>query len=80
MLLQNQMVTFKLDTGAEVTAVSEAAFKTLIEVVLKHSDRKLFGPSHQALEVVGEFRGKLSLKNNMYQDAYMLFEDSRTIF
>ena len=59
-LLQNKMVTFKLDTGAEVTAVSEATFKSLTEVVLKQPGRKLFGPTHQALEVVGEFRGKLS--------------------
>ena len=66
-LLQNQMVTFKLDTGAEVTAVSEATFKSLTEVVLKQPDRKLFGPTHQALEVVGEFRGKLSVGDNMYQ-------------
>ena len=72
-LLQNQMVTFKLDTGAEVAAVSEATFKSLTEVVLKQPDRKLFGPTHQALEVVGEFRGKLSVGDNMYQgDIYVI--------
>ena len=66
------MVTFKLDTGAEVTAVSEATFKSLTEVVLKQPDRKLFGLTHQALEVVGEFRGKLSVGDNMYQgDIYL---------
>ena len=80
MLLQNQMVTFKLDTGAEVTAVSEARFKSLTEVVLKQPDRKLFGPTHQALKVVAEYRGKLSLGDNMIRMTYMLFEDSRTIF
>ena len=73
-LLQNQMVTFKLDTGVEITAVSEAAFKTLTEVILKQPDRKLFGPTHQA------FRGMLSVGDNMYQGDIMLFEDSRTIF
>ena len=73
MLLQNQMVTFKLDTGAEVTAVSEATFKSLTEVVLKQPDRKLFGTTHQALEVVGEFRSKLSVWDNMYQgDIYVI--------
>ena len=73
MLLQNQMVTFKLDTGAEVTALSEATFESLTEVVLKQPDRKLFGPTHQALEVVGEFRGKLSVGDNIYQgDIYVI--------
>ena len=73
MLLQKQMVTFKLDTGAEVAAVSEATFKSLTEVVLKQPDRKLFSPTHQALEVVGEFRGKLSVEDNMYQgDIYVI--------
>ena len=67
MLLHNQMVTFKLDTPAEVTAVSEATFKTLTEVVLKQPDRKLFSPTHQALEVVREFIGKLSVGDSMYQ-------------
>ena len=50
MLLQNQMVTFKLDTGAEVTALSDATFKSLAEVVLKQPDRKLFGPTHKHLK------------------------------
>ena len=50
MLLQNQMVTLKLNTGAEVTAVSEATFKTKTEVILKQPERKLFGSTHQALE------------------------------
>ena len=72
-LLQDQMVTFKLDTGAEVIAVSEATFKSLTEVVLKQPDRKLFCPTHQTLEVVGEFRGKLSVGDNMYQgDIYVI--------
>ena len=73
MLFQNQIVIFKLDTGAEVTAVFEATFKSLTEVVLKQPDRKLFVPTHQALEVVEEFRGKLSVGDNMYQgDIYVI--------
>ena len=61
------MVIFKLDSVAEVTAVSEATFTTLTDVVLNQPDRELFGPTFQALEVVGEFSGKLSVCKNMYQ-------------
>ena len=46
LLLENKTVSFKLDTGAEVTAVSEETFKMWPQVTLKHPDKKLFGPSH----------------------------------
>ena len=67
------MVTIKLDTGAELATVSEATFKTLTELVLKQPNRNFFGPTHQALKVVGEFRGKLSVGDNMFQgDIYVI--------
>ena len=61
-------MSFKLDTGAEVTAVSEETFKMWPQMTLKHPDKKLFGPSHQALNVLGVFNGKLSNDTNSYQE------------
>ena len=43
----NETVSFKLDTGAEVTAVSEETFKMVPETPLKQPEKKLFGSSHQ---------------------------------
>lgn len=66
-LLQKKEVSFKLDTGAEVTAISEETFRILPEMVLKPPNKKLFGPTHQPLAVIGEFRGKLSVGPNTYE-------------
>ena len=67
-LLENKTVSFKLDTGAEVTAVSEETFKMLPKTPLKQPEKKLFGPSHQPLNVLGQFTGKLLTENHLYQD------------
>ena len=73
LLLENKTVSFKLDTGAEVTAVSEETFKMWPQMTLKHPDKKLFGPSHQALNVLGVFNGKLSNGTNSYhEDIYVI--------
>ena len=71
--LYGKQISFKLDTGAEVTAVPEETFKTLPEVVLRKPSKKLFGPSHQALEVVGEFTGKISAGGTTHEcDIYVI--------
>ena len=38
-------VVFKMDTGADVSAIPETLFKQLKGVTLVHSDRHLSGPS-----------------------------------
>ena len=48
-------MTFKLDTGAEVTAISSTAHQLLGKVQLITSDKILYGPSRQSLQVVGRF-------------------------
>ena len=51
---------FKLDTGAEVTAVSKATWQMLGKPSLQPPDKQLFGPACQPLEVLGHFLGHLS--------------------
>ena len=54
-------ISFKLDTGAEVTAMSEQDYRTLGAIPLKPSTLALYGPAQQALNVKGQFRGKLAI-------------------
>ena len=53
---------FQLDTGAEVTAISQHSFKRLGEQKLAPPGKALYGPSHQLLQVAGQFQGKFSYK------------------
>ena len=53
-------IAFKLDTGAEVTAISRRTFQNLHGTKLEKPSKLLHGPSQQTLKVVGQFNGKLS--------------------
>ena len=51
---------FKLDTGVEVTAISEEAYEMLQQTTLQNCSRILYGPTFKALQVLGQFIGMLS--------------------
>ena len=53
---------FKVDTGAGVTAISEGTYRKLGNQPLRTPGRKLYGPSQQPLEVMGQFKGELEHK------------------
>ena len=55
-------LTFKIDTGAEVSAISEAAFDRLPNVNLEKCSRKLYGPAMSPLCVLGQFTATLTHK------------------
>ena len=61
--VNNIDVKFKLDTGAEVTAISEETFQLLNNCTLSHPEKNLYGPSRQPLEVLGKFEGKFAYDN-----------------
>lgn len=46
---------FKLDTGAEVTAISEDAYRSLGDIPLQKPFKILYGPDRKAVDVIGEF-------------------------
>ena len=54
---------FKLDTGAEVTAISEQTYKRLKKPQLTTTSKILHGPSQQPLKTIGQFWGTFSHKN-----------------
>ena len=53
---------FKLDTGAEVTAVMEDLHLQLGKPELKQASTILYGPGQQRLDVLGQFEGVLKYK------------------
>ena len=53
---------FKLDTGAEVTAVSEDTHSALGKPTLLDLSKILYGPGEQKLHVLGQFEGSLQYK------------------
>ena len=55
---------FKLDTGAEVTAISERTYNSLQGVTLQPATKSLYGPANQALKVLGQFKGNLAHKEH----------------
>lgn len=57
-------ITFKVDTGAEVTAISETAFKKLnCQEQLQPPLKTLMGPSQQPLPVKGQLKAQIRCKD-----------------
>ena len=56
-------VSFKLDTRAAVTAISEAEFESLPSEKLQKPSKILSGPTSQKLEVLGQYTATLSHKD-----------------
>ena len=51
-LVGKQKIQFKLDTGAEVTAMSDLSYRKLQGVCMSRASRVLFGPDHTHLNVL----------------------------
>lgn len=61
--LGDRETLFKMDTGAEVTAISEVTHKHLGKPELDTPSKVLHGPSRQPLSVMGVFKGNLTYGN-----------------
>lgn len=55
-------IQFKIDTGAEVTAIPPKKFSKLKGITLTQAHKVLHGPAKYLLKVNGQFTGKLSYK------------------
>ena len=51
---------FKMDTGPQVSAISEKIYQKLKEVKLKKPSKALYGPAGHLLNVIGQFTADLS--------------------
>ena len=64
MSLCGQLAQFKIDTGAEVTAISHKQYRKLkLNVTLTKPSKVLYGPANQSLPVLGEFVGTLAFRD-----------------
>ena len=60
-ILLNEVETvFKLNTGAEVTAILKPVYECLRGVKLQPTSRLLYGPTRQPLKVLGQFQATLA--------------------
>ncbi len=72
--VDNKVVQFKLDTGAEVSVISDQVFSTLGRVKLEKPSRVLYGPARHPLKVLGQFTGKLSYGQRFARERIFVVE------
>ena len=70
-----KQVTFKVDTGAEVTAISKAAWEVLDKPTLQLPNKRLYGPSQQPLKSPGSFLCSLNHKGKLSQQQVFVVDD-----
>ena len=76
--LNQQQVAFKLDTGAEVIAISHTVYEKLPSVKLQQPSKSLVGPTRQKLEVLGQFSGTLSANQYTYKQTIFVVKNLRS--
>ena len=77
LLLNKRETSFKLDTGAEVTAISEETYRRLGLPELQQPSKVLFGPARQTLHVLGQFMATLEYQNHTSQQAVFVVRGLR---
>ena len=76
--LGNKVIMFKLDTGAEVTAISEQEFQTMKDISLEKPSKVLYGPAHQALDVCGQFTATLVHQQHSSSQTVFVVQELKT--
>ena len=77
--LNGQDTVFKLDTGAEVSAVTQATCQNL-GIHLSVPQKALYGPSQTPLKVIGQFQGKLECEGKeTIQSVYVVAHLKRNL-
>ena len=76
--LNDQETNFKLDTGAEVTAISEEAYRNIRKPHLTAPEKTLYGPSRQPLKTLGQFWGNFSHKGKTVQQQVFVVDGLKT--
>ena len=76
--IKDQVIPFKLDTGAEVTAISEETYQQLGNIPLEKSTRVIYGPSRTKLEVRGQIVENLSYAGKSSMQTLFVIRNLRT--
>ena len=74
MKIDGNLVPFKLDTGAEVTVISEETLNSIGREELQSSNKRLCGPDNRSLEVVGEIFATISYKGRSDRNKLYVFK------
>jgi len=61
--MNGEVVSFKLDTGATVTAIPTKLYKCSRDGPLLHTSKRLYGPNNKILPVVGQIQSRLESKD-----------------
>ena len=69
---------FKLDTGAEATAISENTYSVLGKPNLSNPSKILYGPGEQQLNVLGQFESTLKCKQKSCNQAIFVVRGLKT--
>ena len=76
--MADKKVTFKIDTGAEVTAISKATWQSLGKPELQSPSKLLYGPAKKPLKNTGYFTSNLSHKAKISQQQIFVVDDLKT--
>jgi len=76
--LNGHPIQFKLDTGAEVTAMSEATYNHIGRPHLEKSEKKLLGPAGTALSICGQFQADLVYKTTHSKQLVYVVQSLKT--
>ena len=74
LLVGNTRIKFKVDTGADVTVISDTLYQSQFSKdLLKQSKRTLRGPDQTSLDVLGYFKAEMKHKGkSLYEDIYVI--------
>ena len=76
--LASQTLEFKIDTGAEVTAISDVAFRAFKGFKLDRPKKMLYGPARNLLKVIGQFEGELCHRGKTTKQKVYVVKGLRT--
>ena len=78
MQLNSKSIPFKLDTGAEVTAISQETYSSIRNVELTTPQKVLLDPSSMKLNVLGQFEGTFTYKDRQKSQPVFVVEELKT--
>ena len=77
-VLNGKLTPFKLDTGAEVTAITPDTYHSLQNVELSKPEKILSSPSRKPLKVIGQFQGHFVHRTKQTSQSVFVVEGLKT--
>ena len=71
LVVNGTVITFKIDTRADVTGIPETILKQIRNTTLQLCSRALKGPCQNSLKVIGQFQGTLTHKSKQSSKMFL---------